>query len=141
MQHLAGHITHVATADATDVEALRQLGVPDFYRAVVAIGTGLEASILTASLLVEMEIEDIWAKAITKQHGQILQRIGVHHVVFPDNDMGERVARLVSGRMLDYMQVDDDFALCKSRVRRASTSGGLSASRTCGASAGSRWWP
>ncbi|WP_030452758.1 potassium channel family protein [Herbidospora cretacea] len=118
VQHLAGSITHVATADATDLEALRQLGVPDFYRAVVAIGTGLEASILTAALLVEMEIEDIWAKAITKQHGQILRRIGVHHVVFPDNDMGERVARLVSGRMLDYMQVDDDFALCKTRPPR-----------------------
>ncbi|MBB6474178.1 potassium channel family protein [Sphaerisporangium rubeum] len=114
-QHLAGQITQIATADATDMEALQQLGVPDFTRAVVGIGGDLEASILTASLLVELEIDSIWAKAISRQHGRILDRLGVHHVVFPEHDMGERVAHLVSGRMLDYMQVDDDFALVKTR--------------------------
>lgn len=113
VQSLAGHITHVVTADSTDIEALRQLGVPDFYRAVVAIGGDLEASILTASLMVELEIDDIWAKAVSRQHGQILSRIGVHHVVFPEHDMGERVAHMVSGRMLDYVEVDENFALIK----------------------------
>ncbi|WP_084965562.1 potassium channel family protein [Thermoactinospora rubra] len=115
VQSLAGHITQIVEADSTDMEALRQLGVADFYRAVVAIGTDLEASILTASLLVELEIPDIWAKAISRQHGRILSRIGVHHVVFPEHDMGERVAHLVSGRMLDYMQVDENFAMAKTR--------------------------
>ncbi|WP_181019837.1 potassium channel family protein [Nonomuraea typhae] len=114
-QSLAGRITQIATADATDIEVLRQLGVPDFYRAVVAIGGDLEASILTTALLAELEIDDIWAKAVSEQHGQILRRIGAHHVVFPEHDMGERVAHLVSGRMLDYMQVDENFALVKTR--------------------------
>lgn len=118
VQSLAGQITHIATADSTDDEALRQLGVPDFYRAVVGIGTDMEASILTASLLVELEIEDIWAKAISRQHGRILQRVGVHHVVYPEHDMGERVAHLVSGRMLDYLEVDENFALIKTRPPR-----------------------
>ncbi|WP_173530413.1 potassium channel family protein [Nonomuraea antri] len=112
-QSLAGHITQIATADSTDIEALRQLGVPDFYRAVVAIGGDVEASILTTSLLAELEIDDIWAKAISIQHGRILNRIGAHHVVFPEHDMGERVAHLVSGRLMDYMQVDENFALAK----------------------------
>ncbi|MEW9550728.1 TrkA family potassium uptake protein [Nonomuraea sp. NPDC050783] len=112
-QALSGQITQIATADATDMEALRQLGVPDFYRAVVAVGSDIEASILTTSLLVELEINDIWAKAVSSQHGRILDRIGAHHVVFPEHDMGERVAHLVSGRMLDFMQVDGDFALAK----------------------------
>jgi trk system potassium uptake protein TrkA len=112
-QALAGQMTQIATADATDMEALRQLGVPDFYQAVVAVGSDIEASILTTSLLVELEINDIWAKAISTQHGRILSRIGAHHVVFPEHDMGERVAHLVSGRMLDYMQVDENFALAK----------------------------
>lgn len=115
VQSLSGRITHIATADSTDMETLRQLGVPDFYRAVVAIGNDLEASILTASLLAELEIDDIWAKAVSKQHGQILRRIGAHHVVFPEHDMGERVAHLVSGRMLDYIQVEENFALVKTR--------------------------
>ncbi|MET9338288.1 MULTISPECIES: potassium channel family protein [unclassified Nonomuraea] len=115
VQALAGQITQIAAADATDPEALTQLGVPDFYRAVVAIGGDLEASILTTSVLVDMEIEDIWAKAVSRQHGQILSRIGAHRVVLPEHDMGERVAHLVSGRMLDYMQVDAGFALAKTR--------------------------
>ncbi|MEU7897776.1 TrkA family potassium uptake protein [Nonomuraea sp. NPDC049152] len=115
VQALSGQITQIAIADSTDSEALTQLGVPDFYRAVVAIGNDLEASILTTSLLVDMEIEDIWAKAVSRQHGQILSRIGAHHVVLPEHDMGERVAHLVGGRMLDYMQVDAGFALAKTR--------------------------
>ncbi|MEU7000229.1 TrkA family potassium uptake protein [Nonomuraea sp. NPDC046570] len=115
VQSLAGQITQIAVADSTDIEALRQLGVPDFYRAVVAIGGDLEASILTASLLVELEIDDVWAKAVSKQHGRILNRLGVQHVVFPEHDMGERVAHLVSGRLIDYMQVDENFALITTR--------------------------
>lgn len=118
VQSMSGHITQIAAADSTDPDALRQLGVADFYRAVVAIGSDLEASILTASLLVELEIDDIWAKAVSRQHAQILSRIGVHHVVLPEHDMGERVAHLVSGRMLDYMEVDENFAMAKTRPPR-----------------------
>lgn len=113
VQSLAGQLTHTVTADCTDTEALRQLGVPDFTRAVVGIGTDIESSILVTSLLVEFGIDDIWAKAISRQHGRILDRIGAHHVVFPEHDMGERVAHLVSGRMLDYIELDKDFAMVK----------------------------
>ncbi|GAA3836435.1 TrkA family potassium uptake protein [Sphaerisporangium flaviroseum] len=115
VQSLAGSLTHVVTADSTDMEALTQLGVPDFFLAVVAIGGDLEASILTASLLVELEISNIWAKAVSRQHARILEQLGVHHVVQPEHDMGERVAHLVTGRMLDYIEVDENFALVKTR--------------------------
>jgi trk system potassium uptake protein TrkA len=115
---LSGHLPHVVTADTTDIEALRQLGVAEFTRAVVAIGTDIEASILTTSLLVELEVPDIWAKAISRQHGNILQRIGAHHVVLPEHDMGERVAHLLTGRMLDYIEVDEDFAMVKTKPPR-----------------------
>jgi trk system potassium uptake protein len=118
VQSMAGHLTQVVAADCTEIDALRQLDVDTFYRAVVAIGTDLEASILVTSLLVELGIDDIWAKAISTQHGRILERVGAHHVVFPENDMGERVAHLVAGQMLDYMQVDDDFAIAKVRPPR-----------------------
>lgn len=118
VESLAGKLTHVVTADATDAETLEQLNAGEFYRAVVAIGTDVEASILTTSLLSEMGIEDIWAKAITAQHGRILQRVGAHHVVFPENDMGERTAHLVSGRMLDYVEIDKNFAMIKTTPSR-----------------------
>lgn len=118
VQRYADELTHTAVADTTDVEALRQLDVPEFGRAVVGIGTDLEASILTTAVLVDFEIPNIWAKAISRQHGRILERIGAHHVVLPEHDMGERVAHLVTGRMLDYIKFEDDFAMVKTAVPR-----------------------
>ncbi|RPK93687.1 MULTISPECIES: TrkA family potassium uptake protein [Streptomyces] len=113
VQSLAGSLTHVVRADSTKEDALRQLGVHEFDRAVVAIGTDLEASILTASLLISFGIRSVWAKAISEAHGRILAQLGVHHVVYPEHDMGQRVAHLVRGRMLDYIEFDDDFAMVK----------------------------
>ncbi|WP_370333467.1 TrkA family potassium uptake protein [Mycolicibacterium hippocampi] len=115
VQSLAGHLTRVVAADCTDVDTLRELGVDEFYRAVVAVGTDVEASILITSMLVEMEVEDIWAKAVSDHHGRILERIGAGHVVYPEREAGQRVAHLVSGQLLDYLQVDEDFAIAKVR--------------------------
>jgi trk system potassium uptake protein TrkA len=113
VQRYAEQLTHAAVADTTDVEALRQLDVADFPRAVVGIGTDLEASILTTAVLVDLGVPSIWAKATSRQHGRILERIGAHHVVLPEHEMGERVAHLVTGRMLDYIEFEDDFAMIK----------------------------
>jgi trk system potassium uptake protein len=111
VQQNADVLTHVVEADATDEEVMRQLGAGEFGRAVVGIGTDLEASILTTSVLVDLEVPDIWAKAVTVPHGRILQRVGAHHVVFPEHDMGRRVAHLVTGRMIEFVQLDEGFAL------------------------------
>jgi trk system potassium uptake protein len=111
VQGLTEELTHVVQADATDIETMRQLGAGEFGRAVVGIGTGLEASILTTSVLVDLGVPDIWAKAITVPHGRILRRVGAHHVVFPEHDMGRRVAHLVTGQMLEFVQLDEGFAL------------------------------
>jgi trk system potassium uptake protein TrkA len=111
VQKYAGALTHVAEADTTSEEALRQLGAADFDRAVVAIGTNIEASILTTSVLVDLEVRTIWAKAITRSHGRILERVGATRVVYPEHDMGERVAHLLSGQLLNYIEFDDGFAL------------------------------
>jgi trk system potassium uptake protein TrkA len=101
------------SADTTDEHSLRQLSVPDYGRAVVGIGSDLEASLLTASALINMEDPNIWAKAISNAHAKILTQIGVHHVVRPEHDMGKRVAHLVRGRMSDYIEFDDGFAMVK----------------------------
>ena len=111
VQRNAEVLTHVVEADATDEEAMRQLGADEFGRAVVGIGTDLEASILTTSLLVDLKVPDIWAKAVTVAHGRILQRVGAHHVIFPEHDMGRRVAHLVTGRMIEFVQLDEGFTL------------------------------
>ncbi len=113
VQRMAGRLTHVVTADSTDLDTLRELGIGEFRRAVVAIGSDMQASILTTSLLVELGIPDIWAKAMTEPHGRILERVGAHHVVFPEHEMGQRVAHTVQGKMLDYIEMDADFAMIK----------------------------
>ena len=102
-------------ADASNPEALEQLGARDFGVAVVGVGTELEASVLITGNLVDMGTPQIWAKAISAEHGRILTRIGAHHVVFPESDAGSRVAHLVSGKMLDYIEVEDGFTIVKMR--------------------------
>ena len=114
-QKWSGVLTHVVSADATDIDTLHQLGADDFGSAVVGVGTSVEASVLITANLVDIGVERIWAKAITPAHGKILERIGAHHVVYPEADAGRRAAHLVSGRLLDYIEFDDDFAIAKMR--------------------------
>ena len=106
VQRLSGQLGHVVTADSTDPDALTEIGIADFNRVVVAIGNDLEASILTTALLTELEIRDIWAKAVSRQQATILERIGAHHVVFPEQDMGSGIAHLVAGGLLDWVELD-----------------------------------
>lgn len=114
----AGRLTHVVEADSTSEDALRQLGCHEFHRAVVGIGTHLEASILTTSVLVDLGVDEIWAKADSQAHGRILRRIGAHHVVFPEHDVGVRVAHQVTGQVMDYIEFDADLAMVKTRPPR-----------------------
>ncbi|XBH21306.1 TrkA family potassium uptake protein [Jonesiaceae bacterium BS-20] len=115
VQSFNGRLTHVVRADSTKEEALRQLSVHEFDRAVVGIGGDLEASILTTSALLRFKKPTIWAKAVSIPHGQILEQLGVEHVIHPEQDMGRRVAHLVRGAMLDYVEFEDGFAMVKAR--------------------------
>lgn len=113
VQKWADRVTHTVQADARSIETLRQIGAEDFSVAVVAVGSSIEASVLITANLVDLKIPQIWAKAISQSHGKILERIGANHVIYPEAEAGERVAHLVSGRMLDFIEFDDDFALVK----------------------------
>lgn len=113
VQELNGELTQVVRADATKREALEQLSLGDFDRVVVAIGTHLQASILTCSKLLNMGVPHVWAKALDDQHGLILEQLGVDHIIYPEKDMGKRVAHLVRGAMMDYVEIDSGFAMVK----------------------------
>ncbi len=118
VQQHSSLLTHVVEADSTNIDALRQLGAEDFECAVVCIGSDIEASILTTAALHDLGVTNIWAKAITNSHGRILQRVGADSVIFPEHDMGVRVAHMVTGRMIDYIQLDPGFALVETLVPR-----------------------
>lgn len=107
----AAYLTEAVTADTTDAEALRQLGVDEVERVVVAIGSDLEDSILTASNLVELGVSDIWAKADSDAHARILRQLGVHHVIRPERDTGRRVAHLLGGRFEDFAEIATDYGV------------------------------
>ncbi|WP_432558040.1 potassium channel family protein [Granulicoccus sp. GXG6511] len=113
VQRYSNELPHVAQLDATDPEALDQIGVRDFDRAVVAIGSDLEASIMTVLGLSEAGVSQIWAKAVSSRHGLILERVGAHKVIYPERSMGRRVAHMVAGNMNDFIEFDDGFSIAR----------------------------
>ena len=119
VQYYASRVTHVVEADATSIDALRQLGAAEIRTAVVAIGSDMEASILVTSALDELGVASIWAKAVSTTHGRILERVGAHHVVYPEHDIGHRVAHLVGGRVHDWFQLDDQFSMVETTAPSA----------------------
>ncbi len=108
----------IIEADAANPEALAQIGAADFSNAVVGVATSIEASVLITGNLVDLGTPQIWSKAMSGEHGRILKRIGAHHVIYPESDAGQRVAHMVSGRMLDYIEMEDGFAIVKMRPPR-----------------------
>jgi len=116
VQQMSHELTHTVKADTTDEAVLSELGIGEFDAAVVAIGADIEASILTTSLLLQLGVPNVWAKANSQSHGRILEQLGAHHVVFPEYEMGKRVAHMVSGESLDYVPIDNDFVMVKALV-------------------------
>lgn len=110
-----GQLSAVVHGDGSDPSVIRDLKLSRFRIAIVGIGSSIEGSVLAAANLVDGGVEAIWAKAMSVEHARILDRIGVHHIVRPESDTGRRVAHLVGGRMQDYIEFDDGFAIVKMR--------------------------
>lgn len=120
VQAIAPSITHAVQADATDEETLKALGIRNFDVVVVAIGNDLEASILVTLTLKELGVKQVIAKASTELHGKVLTRIGADRVVFPERDMGMRLAQsLVSTNILDYIELSPEYSIVELTAGRA----------------------
>lgn len=112
VQRMAEHLQSVVQVNATDERALRAAGIADVDVAVISIGENIEASLLVVMLVKELGIPRIIAKAVTSLHGRILEKIGVQRVIFPEREMGIRVAHsLVVPNVLDYIEVSRDFSI------------------------------
>ena len=102
-------VTQAVQANAVDEDALAELGVQNFDAAIVAIGTDIRASILATVLLKEAGVPKVLAKAVDDLHARVLYKVGADRVIFPERDMGQRVARsLVAPNILDLMALSDD---------------------------------
>jgi trk system potassium uptake protein TrkA len=116
-QSFAPHLTHAVQMDATEEEALRQLGMRNFDTVVVAIGGHLDASILITLLLKEMGVRRVVAKASSDLHGKILEKVGADRVVYPEKEMGQKVARfLTEANVLDLIELTPHVSLVETGV-------------------------
>ena len=107
---LKDKITQAVQADITEEKALKELGVKNFDAAIVSITTDLEASILVTMMLKEMGLKYIIAKAQNNLHAKVLEKIGVDKIVFPERDMGARIAqRLITPDIKDYIDLEPDY--------------------------------
>ncbi|MCY4624049.1 MAG: TrkA family potassium uptake protein [Chloroflexi bacterium] len=117
VQEAMGRVTYSVRADATQENVLRELGVPNFDMAVVAIGSNVEASIMATVLLKSMGIPYIVARARTQLHGRTLERVGADVVVHPEQETGQHVARsLFHPEVQDYMEVGPNFVVSMVRT-------------------------
>lgn len=115
-QDLTSHLTYVVRANATSESVLRELGVVGYDLAVVAIGTDIQASILTTVLLKSLGIKEIIARANNPLHAQTLERVGADKVLIPEHDQGIRLAHtLFNPDILEYVEITPDFGLSKFR--------------------------
>lgn len=119
VQAMNGRLTQAVRADTTKPDVVEELGLGEFDRVVVAIGSDIKVSILTASLLLQLKVPVVWAKADDEQHEIILDQLGVHRVLAPERDMGRRVAHLVRGAAADYVEIEPGYAMVKTAAPAA----------------------
>lgn len=109
---IAPYVTQAVQIDATDEGALESLGVRNFDAAIVSIGQNMRDSILVCVLLKELGVPYLIAKATDDLHGKVLRKIGVDRVIFPERDMGIRLAKsLLTPNVLEQIELSDDYQL------------------------------
>ncbi|MFW5976656.1 MAG: potassium channel family protein [Bacillota bacterium] len=112
IQNIIDVVTHAVEADATDENALNTLGVRNFDVAVVSIGDNIHANILSTLILKELGVPYVVVKAQDNLHGKVLTKVGADRVVYPERDMGVRIAHnLISSNVLDYIEFAPDYSV------------------------------
>ncbi len=112
VREMADEVTHAVEANANDEEALKALGIRNFDVVIVSIGQDMQASILCVLILKELGVKLIVAKATSEAHGKVLEKVGADRVVYPERDMGARVAHnLVAPNLLDYIELAPGYSI------------------------------
>ena len=111
-------VTVAAEADVSDKDTLINLGIGNCDTAIISIGSSIEPSIIATITAKELGIKSVVAKAKNDIHATILKKIGADIVIFPERDMGERIARKLSGRnVIDYIELSDDYSIVELKVQ------------------------
>ena len=111
-------LTDVLCGDAMDHSVLEQIGAADFDVAIVTIGEDIKASGVVTMQLKEMGVGCVIVKAFDDFHGRMLTKLGADKVIFPERDMGQRIAHnLVSEKIMDFIELSPDYSLMEIRPR------------------------
>jgi trk system potassium uptake protein TrkA len=117
VQELSDILTHVVTAECSNDEFLRSIGVKNFSAAVVAIGSDIQSSIMTTVVLKELGAKYVIAKAQNDLHAKVLYKVGADRVIFPERDMGIRVAsNLVSNNIIDVIELSPEYSIIETAI-------------------------
>jgi trk system potassium uptake protein TrkA len=112
LRYIADEVTHTLVADTTDARVLNSIGIKNFDVAIVAIGENVQANIMTTLLLKEIGVPYVVAKALNKMEGRVLEKVGADRVVYPERDMGKRIAHnLVVSNLVDYIELPQGFRI------------------------------
>lgn len=112
LRYVADEVTHTLVADTTDTHVLESIGIKNFDVAVVAIGENVQANIMTTLLLKEIGVPFVVVKALNKMEGRVLEKVGADRIVFPERDMGKRIAHnLVASNLVDYIELPEGFRI------------------------------
>lgn len=117
VEAIADDVTQAAQGDATDENTLRALGVQNYDTAIISITANMESSIITTILVKELGIKNIICKAKDELQGRILTKIGADRIVYPERDMGEKLAgSLVSKNVLEFIDLDPSYSIAEITV-------------------------
>lgn len=112
VQQISEFVTKAVQLDATDEKALRAVGIENVDAAVVSTGSDLEASILITLILKEIGVKEIVVKAVSEEHSRVLEKVGATKVVFPERDMGIRIANnLISPQIIEHIGLSEKFSI------------------------------
>ncbi len=119
IQSLADKVTHAVQSDVTYDGAINALGIRNFDTAVVTVGDDIQTSILTTIILKEFGMKHIVAKAQNELHAKVLYKIGADRVVFPEREMGIRVAKnLMASNVMDFIELSPDYSIVEMAPRK-----------------------
>ena len=114
VQNIAEQVTHAVEADCTDENVLKSLGIRNFDVAVISIGSDIQSSIMATLICKELGVQYVLCKAQNELQAKVLYKIGADRVVFPERDMGIRVAHnLVSQNVLEYIELDPHYSIAE----------------------------
>lgn len=112
VQRVSDYVTHAMVGDARDEATLKSLGVRNFDCGIVAIADDIQSSIMITIMLKELGLRQVVCKAQDEMHGKVLEKLGADRIVFPERDMGKKLAQsLASKNIIDYIELSKEYSI------------------------------